>query len=168
MCGVCGRQIWVFSLTYTFWGWDVFFHWGNHVVFQVKFSQTKDIFICDTSEGLPRSTIHFVLWHQFLLQWWWVLVFWKVVTRWSCTNPHKMGDGLQHWFSWTSNFCFEWGKKWAHWDAIYLDIGLLFFVTHVAFGHVLQLVKANCENKWITHFYLVCSNHVAKVRIGVK
>lgn len=52
------------------------------------------------NEGLQRLVIYFALWQQVFFQWWWIIVFSKVVTRWSHVDPHKIDDRLQHWFNW--------------------------------------------------------------------
>jgi hypothetical protein len=39
-------------------------------------------------------------------------------------------------------------KTWAHWGTIYLEMGGMFLVTHVAFAHIFQFMKVKCKYKF--------------------
>jgi len=84
---VCGRQIWAFSLTYIFcWDLHVSFIDGDHAITLEIFSKERyfNLQLHSCGEGLPMSTIEFILWHRlFLLQWWILFLLWIVkVDNW--------------------------------------------------------------------------------------
>ncbi len=80
MYHVCGKQIWAFSLTYIFC-WDLHVSFIDHAIPLEIFSKETYFYLQlhSCGEGLPMSTIEFILWHRLFLLQWWILVFLRVI-----------------------------------------------------------------------------------------